>query len=246
MAKTTKKTTKKTTPATKKVAAKKATAKKTVAKKPATKKLVAKKATAKKSVAKKPATKKVVAKKATAKKSSVKTAPAKKPAPEKKQSAAVVKAPTLNPGDLALDFTLLDQNGKEVSLREFRGRNVVVYFYPKAMTPGCTVQACELRNSEGKLRDADIVVLGISADPVKSLKKFEEKENLNFTLLSDPEKTVIKSYGAWGPKKFMGREFDGILRQSFLIDKEGKIVHVMHKVDTKTHHDDVLSFFKNR
>lgn len=230
--KSAKKTTKKT--ATKKVAkkvAKKATKK--VAKK------VAKKAT-KKTPAKKVATKKVATKKAPAKKTTTKKA-----APAK-QSAAVVKAPTLQPGDVAPDFTLQDQNGKEVSLHDFKGMNVVVYFYPKAMTPGCTTQACELRNSESKLKDAEIVVLGISADPVKSLKKFEEKEKLNFTLLSDPDHKVIEAYGSWGPKSFMGRNFDGILRQSFMIDKEGKIVHVMHKVDTKSHHDDVLAIFKNR
>jgi peroxiredoxin Q/BCP len=148
-------------------------------------------------------------------------------------------------GDTAPDFTLLDQNGKEVSLHDFKGMNVVVYFYPKAMTPGCTVQACELRNIQAELKAADIVVLGISADPVKSLKKFEEKEKLNFTLLSDPDHKVIESYGSWGPKKFMGREYDGIHRQSFLIGKDGKIAGVFHQVNTKTHHDDVLNFFKS-
>ena len=163
----------------------------------------------------------------------------------KKESAAVVKAPTLSIGDSAPDFKLEDQNGNKVSLHDFRGKNVVIYFYPKAMTPGCTVQACELRNSEDELKKAGIVVLGISADPVKSLKKFEERDKLNFTLLSDPEKNVISAYGSWGPKKFMGREFDGILRQSFLVDRKGKIVHIMHKVNTKTHHQEVLKFFKN-
>lgn len=221
------------------MAKKKATKK--VAKK-ATKKAAPKKAT-KKAPAK--ATKKAATKKAPAKKTTTKKVAPKKAAPAK-QSAAVVKAPTLQTGDMAPDFTLQDQNGKEVSLHNFRGMNVVVYFYPKAMTPGCTVQACELRNSESKLKDAEIVVLGISADPVKSLKKFEEKEKLNFTLLSDPDHKVIEAYGSWGPKKFMGREFDGILRQSFMINKEGKIVHVMHKVETKSHHDDVLAIFKNR
>ncbi|WP_408099261.1 thioredoxin-dependent thiol peroxidase [Peredibacter sp. HCB2-198] len=146
---------------------------------------------------------------------------------------------------MAPDFTLPDQNGQSVSLHDFKGMNVVVYFYPKAMTPGCTVQACEIRNSDQKLKDSEIVVLGISADPVKKLKQFEEKQHLNFTLLSDESRKVIEAYGSWGLKKFMGREFMGILRQSFLIDKSGKIVHVMHKVDTKTHHQDILNFFKN-
>lgn len=230
----------------KKKATKKAT-KKTATKKVAKK--VTKKAAPKKATKKAPAkkvTKKAAPKKATTKKTTTKKAAPKKAAAPAKQSAAVVKAPTLQKGDMAPDFTLQDQNGKEVSLHDFRGMNVVVYFYPKAMTPGCTTQACELRNSESKLKEAEIVVLGISADPVKSLKKFEEKEKLNFTLLSDPDHQVIEAYGSWGPKKFMGREFDGILRQSFMIDKEGKIIHVMHKVETKSHHDDVLAIFKNR
>lgn len=224
MAKATKKASKK---AIKKKAKKAA---KTITKKAAKK--TTKKAAPKTAAAKKTMLKKV------AKKTTKKVAP-------KRQSAGVVKAPTLNVGDTAPDFTLLDQNGNEVSLHDFRGQNVVVYFYPKAMTPGCTVQACEIRNSQDKLKDMDIVVLGISADPVKSLKKFADRDKLNFTLLSDPEKKVIEAYGSWGPKKFMGREFMGILRQSFLINREGKIVQVMHKVNTKTHHDDVMSIFKS-
>ena len=133
-----------------------------------------------------------------------------------------------------------------VSLKDFKGKNVVVYFYPKAMTPGCTVQACSLRDSQSKLNDANIVVLGISADPVKKLKQFETKDKLNFTLLSDPDHKLIEAYGSWGMKKFMGREYMGILRQSFLIDQTGKIIHIMNKVDTKTHHDDVLKVFTNQ
>lgn len=179
-------------------------------------------------------TKKTAAKKVT-KKASV-----------KKQSASVIKSDTLKPGDMAPDFTLMDQNGNSVSLHDYRGMNVVVYFYPRAMTPGCTVQACEIRNSEEKLKNEEIVVLGISADSVKKLKQFEEKQDLNFKLLSDEDHKITSAYGSWGLKKFMGREFMGILRQSFLIDKNGKILHVMHKVNTKTHHQDILNFFKNR
>lgn len=222
---------------------KKAPAKKTTKK--VTKKVTKKstKKTAKK-VTKKAAPKKASAKKAPVKKTTTKNAPAKKAAP-KKQSAGVVKTPTLKVGDKAPDFTLLNQDGEEVSLHDFLGMNVVVYFYPKAMTPGCTVQACEIRNSQKQLTDMNIAVLGISADPVKSLKKFQERDKLTFPLLSDPEKNVIGAYGSWGPKKFMGREFDGILRQSFLIDPDGKIVHIMHKVNTKTHHTDIMDVFKN-
>jgi peroxiredoxin Q/BCP len=206
------------------------------------------KKTVKKAPAKKAATKKAATKKTPVKKAAVKKVPAKKAAVKKTltktESAAVVKAATLKVGDQAPEFKLYDQNGNEVSLQQFRGKNVLVYFYPKAMTPGCTVQACSLRDSQNTLAAHNIVVLGISADPVKSLKKFEEKEKLNFTLLSDPDHKVIEAYGAWGPKQFMGRTFDGIHRQSFLINAEGKLIHVMYKVDTKTHHDDVLAIFK--
>lgn len=217
-----------------KKATKKATKKVTKKAAKKTTKKAAKKVTKK---AVKKSTKKTAAKKAV-KKSVKKAAP-------KKQSAAVISQ-TLKVGDIAPDFTLPDQNGNKVSLHDFKGKNVVVYFYPKAMTPGCTVQACSLRDSRAELASNNIVVLGISADPVKSLKKFEEKDKLNFTLLSDESKEVIKAYGSWGTKQFMGRTFDGILRQSFLINGEGKVVHVMNKVDTKSHHDDVLNFFKNQ
>jgi peroxiredoxin Q/BCP len=195
----------------------------------------------------KKAAKKVV-KKVTKKVAAKKAAPAKKVVKKitKKKSAAVIKTVSLKIGDMAPEFNLEDQNGKPVSLKDFRGKNVVVYFYPKAMTPGCTVQACSLRNSQSKLNDANIVVLGISADPVKKLKQFETKDKLNFTLLSDPDHKLIEAYGSWGMKKFMGREYMGILRQSFLIDQTGKIIHIMNKVDTKTHHDDVLKVFTNQ
>jgi peroxiredoxin Q/BCP len=162
----------------------------------------------------------------------------------KKQSASVIKSGIPQVGEMAPEFTLTDQNGKTVSLKDFRGQNVVVYFYPKAMTPGCTVQACSLTDARADLKENNIVVLGISADPQKKLKQFEEKYHLNFTLLSDEDHKVTEAYGSWGLKKFMGREFMGILRQSFLVNKEGKIVHVMHKVDTKTHHQDVIDLFK--
>jgi|SRR5690606_11893433 len=150
----------------------------------------------------------------------------------------------LKVGDKAPDFKLENQDGEKVSLKDFKGQNILVYFYPKAMTPGCTVQAQGLRDIQEELEDLDVVVLGISADPVKSLKKFEERDELNFNLLSDPEHKVIESYGAWGPKKFMGREYDGIHRFSFLIDKKGKITHILDKVKTKTHHEDILELFQ--
>ncbi|MEX0740694.1 MAG: thioredoxin-dependent thiol peroxidase [Pseudohongiella sp.] len=148
-------------------------------------------------------------------------------------------------GKPAPAFTLQNQDAEQVSLADFNGsKNVILYFYPKAMTPGCTVQACGLRDSAAELAAHDTVVLGISPDPVSRLQKFIDKESLNFTLLSDEDHAVADKYGAWGLKKFMGREYDGILRQTYIIDKAGKLRHVMDKVKTKTHHDDVMSWIK--
>jgi peroxiredoxin Q/BCP len=149
-------------------------------------------------------------------------------------------------GNLAPVFSLQDQDGNKVNLKDFRGKkNVVLYFYPKAMTPGCTVQACGLRDSKTKLSRLDAVVLGISPDPVKRLQKFVERDSLNFTLLSDEDHAVAEKYGVWGLKKFMGREFMGILRTTFLIDKEGRISHIMDQVKTKSHHDDVMEIIRS-
>lgn len=143
-------------------------------------------------------------------------------------------------GAKAPAFTLLDQNGQSVSLKDFIGQKVVVYFYPKAMTPGCTVQACGLRDVKVALKKHKVTVLAISPDSPARLKKFEEKEGLNFTLLADEDHAVAEKYGVWGLKKFMGRESMGILRTTFVVDEAGKIAHVMSKVTTKTHHEDVL------
>jgi len=146
-------------------------------------------------------------------------------------------------GNKAPSFNLLNQDGEKVSLSSFAGdKNVVVYFYPKAMTPGCTVQACGIRDTDQAYSDADTVVLGISPDPVAKLEKFREKHDLNFDLLSDEDHSVADKYGAWGLKKFMGKEYMGILRTTFIIGKDGKLHHIMDKVKTKTHHDDVLSY----
>jgi peroxiredoxin Q/BCP len=145
-------------------------------------------------------------------------------------------------GNLAPAFSLPDQDGNKVSLKQFRGdRNVVLYFYPKAMTPGCTTQACGLRDSQKALAKLDTVVLGVSPDPVARLGKFIDKEKLNFTLLSDEDHAVAEKYGVWGLKKFMGRESMGILRTTFIIGKDGRLKHIMDKVKTKTHHDDVIA-----
>lgn len=140
-------------------------------------------------------------------------------------------------------FSLLNQDEEKISLKDFKGeKNVVLYFYPKAMTPGCTVQACGIRDTAKKWSKIDTVVLGVSPDEPKRLLKFIEKEKLNFTLLSDPDHAVAEKYGVWGLKKFMGKEHMGILRTTFIIGKDGKIKHIMDKVNTKTHHDDVYNW----
>lgn len=148
-------------------------------------------------------------------------------------------------GVMAPAFTLLDQDGKKVSLKQFKGeKNVVLYFYPKAMTPGCTVQACGIRDSKKAFAKLDTVVLGVSPDPVARLGRFIEKQDLNFTLLSDEDHAVTEKYGCWDLKKFMGREFMGVLRTTFVIGKDGRLKHVMDKVKTKSHHDDVIALIQ--
>jgi thioredoxin-dependent peroxiredoxin len=145
-------------------------------------------------------------------------------------------------GKAAPAFSLPDQDGNTVTLSGLKGKTVVLYFYPKAMTPGCTVQACGLRDSQAALKKLNVVVLGVSPDPAKKLLKFIEKDELNFTLLSDEDHAVAESYGSWGLKKFMGREYMGILRQTFIIDSDGRLRHIMADVKTKTHHDDVMNW----
>ena len=149
-------------------------------------------------------------------------------------------------GCLAPAFSLSDQNGDKVVLKDFRGeKNVVLYFYPKALTPGCTVQACGIRDSKRQLSSREAVTLGVSVDSVDRLLKFYEKEKLNFQLLSDEDHEVANRYGAWGLKKFMGREYMGLKRMTFIIGKDGKLKHIMEKVKTKTHHDDLISLLDN-
>ena len=153
---------------------------------------------------------------------------------------------TLTAGTLAPAFTLLNQDGEAVNLADFKGKKVLAYFYPKAMTPGCTVQACGLRDSKAELDAHNVVVLGISIDPVKRLPKFIERDNLNFTLLSDEDHVVADQFGVWGEKKFMGKVYNGLHRQSFLINEEGVIEHVFNKFKTKDHHEVVLSYINEQ
>ena len=144
-------------------------------------------------------------------------------------------------GSEAPNFSLLNQDSQLVSLDSFRGQNsVLLYFYPKAMTPGCTTQACGIRDSIDQFERNGAKVLAVSPDTPDKLKKFVDKEALNFILLSDSDHAVAESYGAWGLKKFMGKEYMGILRYTYLIDINGRIKHIMKNVKTKTHHKDSL------
>jgi peroxiredoxin Q/BCP len=143
---------------------------------------------------------------------------------------------------IAPDFTLLNQFGDKVTLKSFKGKkNVVLYFYPRASTPGCTVQACGIRDNQLVFDKNDTVVLAVSTDSVKKLKGFDDKQSLGFTLLSDEDHLVAELYGVWALKKFMGRESMGVLRTTFIIGKDGKLKHIVPKVNTKTHHQDVLT-----
>jgi len=146
-------------------------------------------------------------------------------------------------GNLAPAFTLTNQSGDKVSLKDFRDRkHVVLYFYPKALTPGCTTQACGIRDSAGDFAGLDTVVLGVSPDPEARLQKFIDKHHLNFDLLADEDHKVADKYGCWGLKKFMGKEYMGLLRTTFIIDKGGRLRHIIDKVKTKTHHGEVLAW----
>lgn len=144
-------------------------------------------------------------------------------------------------GKAAPAFKTINQAEKTIALKEFKGKKVVLYFYPKAMTPGCTVQACALRDTKADFEKRNTVILGISPDAPKRLVKFIERDNLNFDLLSDEDHKIADKYGVWALKKFMGKEYEGIHRLTFIIDEQGKLVHIMEKVKTKSHHDDVLA-----
>jgi thioredoxin-dependent peroxiredoxin len=143
-------------------------------------------------------------------------------------------------GTTAPDFTLPDQEGDDVSLSDFRGSPVVLYFYPKADTPGCTTQACGIRDHRADYEAAGAVVLGVSPDPVRAVKKFADKQSLNFRLLADEDHAVCDLYGVWAEKTNYGRTYWGALRATFVIDEQGVVRHVIPKVSPKTHDDQVL------
>lgn len=146
----------------------------------------------------------------------------------------------LKKGMKAPAFELTDEAGKVHKLSDYKGKKVVLYFYPKDNTPGCTTEACNFRDDYSAYQDAGVVVLGVSPDSEQSHAKFKQGKNLPFTLLSDPEHKVIEKYGSWGRKKMMGREYDGVFRNTFLIDEAGKIMEIYENVKPATHSKEIL------
>lgn len=151
----------------------------------------------------------------------------------------------LENGQKAPTFCLQNQINQTICLENYQKQLVLLYFYPKALTPGCTTQACSLRDSMAELNNLGVKVIGISGDSPEKLLKFQQKHQLNFDLLSDPDFTVCKSYGVYGEKKFMGKTFNGIIRTSFLISPNGEIQHIFAKFKTADHHKIVLDYIEN-
>jgi peroxiredoxin Q/BCP len=147
---------------------------------------------------------------------------------------------TLKQGDKVPDFSVNDQDGNKVSLSDYKGKKLIVFFYPKASTPGCTAEACNLTDNYAELQSKGFEILGVSADSEKRQTNFRNKYNFPFPLLADEEKDVINAFGVWGYKKFMGKEYDGIHRKTFLIDEQGTVSHVIDKVKTKDHAAQIL------
>ena len=147
---------------------------------------------------------------------------------------------TLEAGDKAPEFSVKDQDGNTVKLSDFKGKKLVLFFYPKASTPGCTAEACNLRDNWERFQEKGYAILGVSADTQKRQSNFKNKYEFPFPLLADEDREVIQAYGVWGPKKFMGKEYDGIHRTTFIIDEDGKIEEVIKKVKTKEHTAQIL------
>ncbi len=147
---------------------------------------------------------------------------------------------TLKVGDKVPSFTVNDQDGNAISLSDFTGKKLVVFFYPKASTPGCTAEACDLRDHYAELQEAGYFLLGVSADSEKRQKNFKEKYEFPFPLLADEAKEVINAFGVWGEKKFMGKIYDGIHRKTFIVDENGIVERVIDKVKTKVHASQIL------
>lgn len=147
---------------------------------------------------------------------------------------------TLQVGETVPTFSVSDDKGNTQQLSDYKGQKLIIFFYPKASTPGCTAEACDLRDHFKELQEAGYALLGVSADSEKKQSNFSEKHDLPFPLLADEEKQVINSFGVWGPKKFMGREYDGIHRMTFIIDENGVVERVIEKVKTKVHAAQIL------
>ena len=147
-------------------------------------------------------------------------------------------------GDLAPDFNITDQNGKIHKIADYKGKKIILYFYPKDLTPGCTVESCDLRDNYETLKKDGFEVIGVSADDEKKHQKFIDKHKLPFNLLADTNKEVLNKYGVWGEKKFMGRTYNGIHRTTFIINENGVIIHVISKVKTKNHTQQILNELK--
>lgn len=146
----------------------------------------------------------------------------------------------LKQGDKAPEFEGVDQDGEIIRSKDYKGKKYVVYFYPKASTPGCTAEACDLRDNENALKTKGYQIVGVSADSVQRQKNFAVKYELPFPLIADEDKKIINAFGVWGPKKFMGREYEGILRTTFIINEKGVIENVIEKVKTKEHAKQIL------
>lgn len=146
----------------------------------------------------------------------------------------------LKKGDKAPEFEGVDQDGEIIRSKDYKGKKYVVYFYPKASTPGCTAEACDLRDNENALKTKGYQIVGVSADSVQRQKNFAVKYELPFPLIADEDKKIINAFGVWGPKKFMGREYEGILRTTFIINEKGVIENVIEKVKTKEHAKQIL------
>ena len=150
---------------------------------------------------------------------------------------------SLNIGDKAPTFSLKNQDGKKVSLKDFKGKKLVIFFYPKDMTPTCTIEACNLRDNYSALQKKGIQVIGVSPDDEKSHTKFIDKHELPYTLLADPEQTMLNAYGVWGEKSMYGRKYMGVIRTTFLINEDGKIHDIISKVEAKNHAAQILKLW---
>jgi peroxiredoxin Q/BCP len=153
---------------------------------------------------------------------------------------------SLKEGDKAPDFKGVDQDGKLVSLKDFKGKKLILYFYPQDNTPTCTNEACNLRDNFSGLKKRGFAIIGVSPDTEKKHKKFIDKFDLPFPLIADTDMKIIKAYDVWGRKKFMGRIYDGLVRTTFIIDEKGKIEHVITKVDSKNHSEQILELIDNK